>query len=103
MVKPAGAYLDIFMPVAAADGFAVGGVSGVRRIRANPCSGGEGLAGLRGDADESLLAIKRAGASLILTYFAKEIAEEQALVFGRRELLYRKGDRGATAEVEFPL
>ena len=78
MVKPAGAYLDILyqlrqltdLPLAAYQ------VSGdYAQIHAAAEKGWLDYAGTR---DESLLAIKRAGASLILTYFAKEIAEEQA-------------------------
>ena len=78
MVKPAGAYLDILcqlrqltdLPLAAYQ------VSGeYAQIHAAAEKGWLDYAATR---DESLLAIKRAGASLILTYFAKEIAEEQA-------------------------
>ena len=78
MVKPAGAYLDILcqlrqltdLPLAAYQ------VSGeYAQIHAVAEKGWLDYAATR---DESLLAIKRAGASLILTYFAKEIAEEQA-------------------------
>ena len=77
MVKPAGAYLDILcqlwqltdLPLAAYQ------VSGeYAQIHAAAEKGWLDYAATR---DESLLAIKRAGASLILTYFAKEIAEEQ--------------------------
>ena len=78
MVKPAGAYLDILcqlwqltdLPLAAYQ------VSGeYAQIHAAAEKGWLDYAATR---NESLLAIKRAGASLILTYFAKEIAEEQA-------------------------
>ena len=78
MVKPAGAYLDILcqlrqltdLPLAAYQ------VSGeYAQIHAAAEKGWLDYAATR---DESLLAIKRAGANLILTYFAKEIAEEQA-------------------------
>ena len=77
MVKPAGAYLDILcqlrqltdLPLAAYQ------VSGeYAQIHAAAEKGWLDYAATR---DESLLAIKRAGANLILTYFAKEIAEEQ--------------------------
>jgi len=76
MVKPAGAYLDILcrlrqmtdLPLAAYQ------VSGeYAQIYAAAERGWLDLAATR---DESLLAIKRAGADLILTYFAKEIAQE---------------------------
>jgi porphobilinogen synthase len=74
MVKPAGAYLDIIRevrercdrPLAAYQ------VSGeYAQIHAAARLGWLDLARTR---DESLLAIKRAGADLILTYFAKDIA-----------------------------
>src|ERR1041385_480683 len=76
MVKPAGAYLDIIRevrnrttkPVAAYQ------VSGeYSQIHAAAKLGWLDLARTR---HESLLAIKRAGAGIILTYFAKEMAAE---------------------------
>ena len=76
MVKPAGAYLDIIrlaseisdVPVAAYQ------VSGeYAQIHAAAQLGWLDLKAVR---NESLLAIKRAGANIILTYFAKEIAVE---------------------------
>jgi porphobilinogen synthase len=77
MVKPAGAYLDIIrlaretttLPVAAYQ------VSGeYAQIHAAAQMGWLDLVRTR---DESLLAIKRAGAGLILTYFAKSWAIDQ--------------------------
>ncbi len=74
MVKPAGAYLDIIrdvrercdLPLAAYQ------VSGeYAQIHAAARLGWLNLERTR---DESLLAIKRAGADLILTYFAKDVA-----------------------------
>ena len=74
MVKPAGAYLDIIrevrnntrLPLAAYQ------VSGeYAQIHAAAKLGWLDLVRCR---DESLLAIKRAGADMILTYFAKEVA-----------------------------
>jgi porphobilinogen synthase len=76
MVKPAGPYLDIIrevrnntrMPVAAYQ------VSGeYAQIQAAAKLGWLDLVRTR---NESLLAIKRAGADMILTYFAKEVAKE---------------------------
>ena len=76
MVKPAGPYLDIIrdvrdntdLPVAAYQ------VSGeYAQIHAAAEKGWLDLGKCR---DESLLAIKRAGADMILTYFAKEVAEK---------------------------
>lgn len=75
MVKPAGPYLDIIravrettlLPVAAYQ------VSGeYAQIHAAARLGWLDYARTR---DESLLAIKRAGADMILTYFAREVAE----------------------------
>jgi porphobilinogen synthase len=74
MVKPAGSYLDIIrdlrddslLPIAAYQ------VSGeYSQIQAAAKLGWLDLEKIR---DESLLAIKRAGADLILTYFAKDVA-----------------------------
>ena len=74
MVKPAAAYLDIIcrlrdmtdLPIAAYQ------VSGeYAQIQA---AGQHGWLDLKATRDEALLAIKRAGADLILTYFAKDIA-----------------------------
>jgi porphobilinogen synthase len=75
MVKPAGLYLDIIsavrngttLPVAAYQ------VSGeYAQIQAAAAAGWLDLVRAR---DESLLAIKRAGADIILTYFARAVAE----------------------------
>jgi porphobilinogen synthase len=75
MVKPAGLYLDIIrevrnntrLPVAAYQ------ISGeYAQIHAAAKLGWLDLARCR---DESLLAIKRAGADMILTYFAKDVAK----------------------------
>ncbi len=76
MVKPAGPYLDIIrelrnqtlLPIAAYQ------VSGeYTQIHAAAQNGWLDLEKTR---EESLLAIKRAGADMILTYFAKEIAQK---------------------------
>ena len=77
MVKPAGPYLDIIrevrdsmdLPLAAYQ------VSGeYAQIHAAAEKGWLDLARCR---DESLISIKRAGADMILTYFAKEVAQKQ--------------------------
>lgn len=79
MVKPAGPYLDI--------------ISGVRKRTNLPLAAyqvsGEyaqlhaaakmGWLDLKAARDESLLGIKRAGADIILTYFAGEIAKERSI------------------------
>ena len=75
MVKPAGAYLDILcrmrqltdLPRAS---FQVSGEYSQIHAAAERC-----CLDLAATRDESLLAIKRAGADLILTYFAKDIAQ----------------------------
>lgn len=75
MVKPAGAYLDVIaelrrntrLPLAAYQ------VSG--EFSALHAAAQKGWLDLEKARDESLLAIKRAGADLILTYFAKDIAK----------------------------
>ncbi|GAB5561160.1 MAG: porphobilinogen synthase [Synoicihabitans sp.] len=75
MVKPAGAYLDIIRDVREQTGKPVAAyqVSGeYAQIHAAAKLGWLDLARCR---EESLLAIKRAGADLILTYFAKDMAK----------------------------
>lgn len=75
MVKPAGAYLDIIREVRDAVDTPVAAyqVSGeYAQIQAAARLGWLDLARTR---HESLLAIKRAGADLILTYFAKDMAK----------------------------
>ena len=78
MVKPAGAYLDIIRDVRERSDrpLAAYQVSGeYAQIQAAARLGWLDLERTR---DESLLAIKRAGADLILTYFAKEVARDLA-------------------------
>jgi porphobilinogen synthase len=75
MIKPAGAYLDIIREVREATRKPVAAyqVSGeYAQIQAAAKLGWLDLARCR---HESLLAIKRAGADLILTYFAKDMAK----------------------------
>lgn len=77
MVKPAGPYLDIIrmareistLPVAA---YQVSGEYAQLHAAAE-----KGWLELDGCREESLLAIKRAGADVILTYFAKAVAEDR--------------------------
>jgi len=79
MVKPAGAYLDIIRDVRerSTKPLAAYQVSGeYSQIHAAARLGWLNLERTR---DESLLAIKRAGADLILTYFAKDVARALAL------------------------
>jgi porphobilinogen synthase len=75
MVKPAGLYLDVISAVRSATTLPVAAyqVSGeYAQIQAAARAGWLDLEKAR---DESLLAIKRAGADIILTYFAKAMAE----------------------------
>jgi porphobilinogen synthase len=75
MVKPAGLYLDVINAVRASTTLPVAAyqVSGeYAQIHAAAPAGWLDLARAR---DESLLAIKRAGADMILTYFARAMAE----------------------------
>jgi porphobilinogen synthase len=75
MVKPAGLYLDIIREVRNATNLPVAAyqISGeYAQIHAAAKLGWLDLGRCR---DESLLAIKRAGADMILTYFAKEVAQ----------------------------
>jgi porphobilinogen synthase len=75
LVKPAGLYLDVIAAVRGATTLPVAAyqVSGeYAQIHAAAAAGWLDLARAR---DESLLAIKRAGADMILTYFAKAAAE----------------------------
>lgn len=76
MVKPAGPYLDVIAELRAQTRLPIAAyqVSGeYAQIQAAARLGWLDLAKSR---DESLLAIKRAGADLILTYFAKGMAED---------------------------
>ncbi|MFI5356892.1 MAG: porphobilinogen synthase [Opitutales bacterium] len=78
MVKPAGLYLDIIREVRNATNVPLAAyqISGeYAQIQAAARLGWLDLARCR---HESLLAIKRAGADLILTYFAKDMAKELA-------------------------
>ena len=78
MVKPAGVYLDIIREVRNATRSPVAAyqVSGeYSQIQAAAQLGWLDLVRCR---DESLLAIKRAGADMILTYFAKDVAKSLA-------------------------
>jgi porphobilinogen synthase len=75
MVKPAGLYLDVISMVRAATTLPVAAyqVSGeYAQIHAAAKAGWLDLEKAR---DESLLAIKRAGADIILTYFARDMAK----------------------------
>ena len=75
MVKPAGLYLDVISAVRASTTLPVAAyqVSGeYAQIHAAAQAGWLDLEKAR---DESLLAIKRAGADILLTYFARDVAQ----------------------------
>ncbi len=77
MVKPAGAYLDIINEVAQSTDLPVAAYQVSGEYAQIHAAAEKGWLDLKATRDESILAIKRAGADLILTYFAKEIAQEQ--------------------------
>jgi len=77
MVKPAGAYLDIINEVAQSTDLPVAAYQVSGEYAQIHAAAQNGWLDYKKTRDESLLAIKRAGADLILTYFAKEIAQEQ--------------------------
>jgi len=75
MVKPAMPYLDVI--AAARDRFDLpaGGLSGFRRIRDDRGAARNQWIDRERVMMESLLCIRRAGASMILTYYAMEAAK----------------------------
>jgi len=75
MVKPAGAYLDIISEVAQSTDLPVAAYQVSGEYAQIHAAAKNGWLDYEKTRDESLLAIKRAGADLILTYFAREIAE----------------------------
>lgn len=75
MVKPAGAYLDIISEVAQNTDLPVAAYQVSGEYAQIHAAAQNGWLDYEKTRDESLLAIKRAGADLILTYFAREVAE----------------------------
>jgi porphobilinogen synthase len=74
MVKPAGAYLDIIRAVKECNNLPVAAYQ-VSGEYSQICAAAErGWLDRERCRDESLIAIKRAGADIILTYFAEELA-----------------------------
>ncbi|SDT85873.1 porphobilinogen synthase [Verrucomicrobium sp. GAS474] len=78
MVKPAGPYLDIVREVREAVHVPVAAYQVSGEYAQIVAAGQAGWIDLRKTRDESLLGIRRAGADLILTYFAREWAEDFA-------------------------
>lgn len=76
MVKPAGPYLDIIREVREETELPVAAYQVSGEYAQIHAAARLGWLDLKQTRHESLLAIKRAGADLILTYFAREMAEE---------------------------
>jgi porphobilinogen synthase len=75
MVKPAGPYLDVIRDLRGATRLPVAAYQVSGEYAALHAAAERGWLDLEAARDESLLAIKRAGADLILTYFAGAMAE----------------------------
>ena len=74
MVKPALPYLDIIRRVRERFRRAAGGLQRLRRVQHGQGRGRARLDRRTGRGLESLLAIRRAGAGIVLTYWAKQAA-----------------------------
>jgi porphobilinogen synthase len=74
MVKPAGPYLDVIQAVKASTELPVAAYQVSGEYAQIHAAAKLGWLDYQRTRDESLLAIKRAGADIILTYFAKEVA-----------------------------
>jgi porphobilinogen synthase len=75
MVKPAGLYLDVISAVKGATTLPVAAYQVSGEYAQIHAAAKAGCFDLEKARDESLLAIKRAGADIILTYFAKDVAQ----------------------------
>jgi porphobilinogen synthase len=76
MVKPAGPYLDIIRDVREATMKPVAAYQVSGEYAQLHAAAKLGWLDLRSTRRESLIAIKRAGADMILSYFARDMAEE---------------------------
>lgn len=74
MVKPAGPYLDVIADLRAATRLPIAAYQVSGEYAQLHAAARLGWLDLERTRDESLLAIKRAGADVILTYFAREVA-----------------------------
>ncbi|MFO8028029.1 MAG: porphobilinogen synthase [Opitutales bacterium] len=74
MVKPAGPYLDIIREVREETDLPLAAYQVSGEYAQIHAAAGRGWLDLERCRDESLLAIRRAGADMILTYFAKDVA-----------------------------
>jgi len=75
MVKPAGPYLDVIAAVARQSAIPVAAYQVSGEYAQIHAAARAGWLDYERTRDESLLSIKRAGASIILSYFAKEVSE----------------------------
>jgi porphobilinogen synthase len=75
MVKPAGLYLDVISAVKSGTMLPIAAYQVSGEYAQIHAAAKAGFLDLEKARDESLLAIKRAGADIILTYFAKAVAE----------------------------
>lgn len=76
MVKPAGPYLDVIHRVSEISTLPVAAYQVSGEYAQIHAAAEKGWLDLRAVRDESLLAIKRAGADMILSYFAREVAAD---------------------------
>jgi len=79
MVKPAGSYLDVLADVAAASTVPVWAYQVSGEYAMIEAAAANGWIDRERAIDESVLAIKRAGADVVLTYWALELAERLRL------------------------
>jgi len=77
MVKPAGPYLDIIREVRDSTDLPLAAYQVSGEYAQIHAAAQKGWLDLEPCRDESLISIKRAGADMILTYFAKEVAQKQ--------------------------
>ena len=78
MVKPAGAYLDIIRDLREATSLPLAAYQVSGEYAQLHAAAAQGWLDLRATRDETLLAIRRAGADVILTYFAEAYARDFA-------------------------
>ena len=76
MIKPAGLYLDIIREVRDRTNLPVAAYQVSGEYAQMHAAAERGWLELRRCRDESLVAIRRAGADMILTYFARSFAED---------------------------
>jgi len=77
MVKPAGIYLDIIRDVRESSTLPIAAYQVSGEYAQIHAAAEKGWLNLKATRDESLLAIRRAGADLILTYFAEDFAKDR--------------------------